>query len=237
MKRHRRLARGMLISVLLLALIGLMIFLVPSILEKLKAPSQPVAVLDLTESPSPTPSPAPAVIEPTPIPTPTPTPEPVFAEAVWMAVGDVMMHMPQLPGAYDKEADRYNFDPFFAEVKPLFEQGDWVIANLEAPIAGKDFGYSGYPMFNAPVEIAEALKTAGFTAITSANNHSLDKGEKGLLRTLDHLKALGFEVTGTAASQEESEKLLLIEENGIVMGLAAYTYGTNGIPILLANPI
>jgi poly-gamma-glutamate capsule biosynthesis protein CapA/YwtB (metallophosphatase superfamily) len=195
---------------------------------------------DATATPAPTSSPAPS---PTPSPSPSPTeppatepPEPEYAEAVWIGVGDIMMHKPQLPGSYDQKTARYNFDPFFAEVKPILEQGDWVIANLETPIAGKEFGYTGYPTFNAPVELAEALKHAGFNLITNANNHSLDKGEQGVLRTLEHLRELELPSVGTADSQEAADALLLTEKNGITMGLLAYTYGTNGIPIPAGKP-
>lgn len=172
-----------------------------------------------------------------PPPTPEPTPpEPVFKDAVWIGVGDVMSHTPQLPGAYDAEHDTYDFTPFFEEVKPILAQGDWVMANMETPVAGKDFGYSGYPTFNAPIELAEALKGAGFNLLSTANNHSLDKGEKGLLRTLEHLKELGFTTVGTAASQEEADTPVITEQNGIRMGLLSYTYGTNGIPIPEGKP-
>ncbi|CAM3974827.1 CapA family protein [Paenibacillus alkaliterrae] len=228
-KRHRKWQT----TLLVLSLIGLwIIFLLPSNLVRAPAPNEAVPAIPAgNQAIAAPPSPSPIVIESSEDP-----PEPDYTDAVWMAVGDIMMHMPLLPGAYDKTTDRYNFDPFFTEVKPLFAQGDWVIANLETPIAGEEFGYSGYPLFNAPVELAEALKAAGFNMITNANNHSLDKGEKGLLRTLANLKALDLPIVGTAASQEEADRLLLSEKNGIVMGLAAYTYGTNGIPIPEGKP-
>jgi len=147
-----------------------------------------------------------------------------------------MSHSPQLPGAYDAALGVYDFNPFFAEVKDILGQGDWIMANLETPIAGADFGYSGYPAFNAPYELAEALKNAGFNLLSTANNHSLDKGERGLLRTLEHLKELDLQAIGTAASQEEADSLIISEKNGIRMGLLAYTYGTNGIPIPQGKP-
>ncbi|MDQ0058102.1 CapA family protein [Paenibacillus harenae] len=189
---------------------------------------------DVTEQPGQ----SPAVIhdrtpEPAEQPTPAPTepPQPVFSEAVWMAVGDIMMHSPQLPGSYDQATKKYNFNPFFTEVKPILAEGDWVIANLETPVAGAKYGYSGYPNFNAPSELVEALQGAGFNLLTTANNHSLDKGEGGVLGTLETLKGYGMEHTGTASSQQEADQLLIAERNGIKMGLIAYTYGTNGIPI------
>ncbi|MDQ6418157.1 CapA family protein [Paenibacillus sp. LHD-117] len=184
---------------------------------------------------SASPSAAPATETPSPTPDPTPAP-PVFAEAVWMGVGDIMSHSPQLPGAYDAATGKYDFNPFFANVKPILEQGDWVMANLETPVAGESFGYSGYPTFNAPTELAEALRNAGFNLLSTANNHSLDKGEKGVLRTLEHLKALGLQAVGTASSQADADALIISEKNGIRMGLLAYTYGTNGIPIPEGKP-
>ncbi|MFD0586988.1 CapA family protein [Paenibacillus sp. GCM10027627] len=176
-----------------------------------------------------------AIASATPTPEPTPA-EPVYTEAVWIGVGDIMSHSPQLPGAYDAQTKTYNFKPYFEHVKPVLSGGDWIMANLETPIAGPDFGYTGYPTFNAPIELAEALKDAGFNLLSTANNHSLDKREQGLLKTLDHLKGLGLQAVGTAASQEEAAKPVIVEKNGIKMGFLAYTYGTNGIPIPEGKP-
>ncbi|MGO4544887.1 CapA family protein [Paenibacillus sp. 2TAB23] len=230
-KRHRKFQA----LLLLLSLIGLLIiFFFPAFRDSVPSPSvqNPVASTEPTHSEV-----AQATITPSPTPPPpTEEPKPVYADAVWMAVGDVMMHTPQLPGSFDKKTNRYNFNPFFAEVKPILEKGDWVIANLETPMAGADFGYSGYPLFNAPKELGEALKAAGFNLITNANNHSLDQGETGILRTIDNLKALELPFKGTASSQEEADRFILSEKNGIVMGLLAYTYGTNGIPIPEGKP-
>jgi len=158
------------------------------------------------------------------------------SQAVWMAVGDVMMHMPQLPSAYNEKTKSYNFNPFFSKVKPLLAQGDWTLANLETPIGGKALGYSGFPRFNSPVELAAALKYAGFNVVTNANNHSLDRGAKGIELTLKHLLEQGFTVKGTARSKAEAEHLTIVEQKGIRMGLLAYTYGTNGIPLPKDQP-
>ncbi|WP_168119085.1 CapA family protein [Paenibacillus sp. HB172176] len=173
---------------------------------------------------------------PTSSATPSPTvetepPQPKFADAVWMAVGDIMSHSPELPAAYDPESKSYHFDPFFEDIAPLFEDADWQMANMETPIAGQSFGYSGYPTFNAPIELAEAVKRAGFNILSTANNHTMDKGAQGALNTLDNLRGLGFLTVGTHQSAEDRDKLVLSEKNGIKMGLLAYTYGTNGIPI------
>ncbi|WP_152393861.1 CapA family protein [Paenibacillus guangzhouensis] len=157
-------------------------------------------------------------------------------EAKLVAVGDVMMHMPQMPAYYDKATGKYNFNPYFTQVKPILEQGDFVWANLETPIAGADLRYSGFPMFNAPPELASALKYAGFNIVTTANNHAMDRKEIGIIRTLKRLKEQGFVTKGTAASEEESKQLTIMTKNDIKMGILAYTYGTNGITLPKDKP-
>lgn len=158
-------------------------------------------------------------------------PEPYTVEAKLIAVGDIMMHSPQIPGAYDAETKTYSFDHYFTEVKALM-QGDWVVANLETPMAGEENGgYTGYPMFNAPASLADALKAAGVNIVSTANNHSLDRREQGVLKTLEHAWASGLLTVGTHASAEDAEQVLVVEKNEIRMAFLAYTYGTNGIPI------
>ncbi|WP_219837684.1 CapA family protein [Paenibacillus sp. R14(2021)] len=158
------------------------------------------------------------------------------ADAEWVAVGDIMMHTPQLPGAFDEAAQRYDFKPWFTDVKPILEQGDWTLGNLETPIAGKALGLSGFPRFNAPAELGDALKYAGFTTVTNANNHAMDRGAKGIAMTLEKLQKLGFDTKGTARSKAEADKLTIVKKHGIAMGLLAYTYGTNGIPLPKNQP-
>ncbi|HEY0829435.1 MAG TPA: CapA family protein, partial [Bacilli bacterium] len=165
-------------------------------------------------------------------PSPSPTAEPSYTrQATLVAVGDVMMHSPQITAGYDKATQTYNYDSFFSEVKAILSTGDWAVANLETPLAGKEAGYSGYPQFNAPAELADAMKNAGFNIITTANNHSLDRREHGVINTLEHLHARGLTTVGTAISQTDANKITIVTKNEISMAILAYTYGTNGIPI------
>lgn len=162
--------------------------------------------------------------------------QPRTTEAVWVAAGDVMLHMPQYPGAYDKASKRYVFDPFFEQVAPILSSGDWSIVNLEVPLGGKELEYTGYPMFNAPPEMAEALKNSGVTIVGTANNHSLDRKETGVVRTLEALETQGLVFKGTARSQAEADQAVIVEKNEIKMGFLAYTYGTNGVRIPADKP-
>lgn len=170
-------------------------------------------------------------LEPTPTPAATDKANEPPAYATLLAVGDIMVHMPQLPAYYDPSTDQYDFSPWFARTAPILQKGDWVIGNLETPLAGADLKYTGYPRFNAPAELADALHGAGFDLVSTANNHSLDRGFAGVQQTLDHVRKAGLIPVGTAASPEEAEQLTIVERNGIRMGFLAYTYGTNGIPM------
>jgi poly-gamma-glutamate synthesis protein (capsule biosynthesis protein) len=160
-----------------------------------------------------------------------PKPKRYTQEAELMAVGDIMMHGSQIKSGYNPQTKTYNYDRFFTAVQPILSQGDWVIGNLETTLAGAAAKYTGYPLFNAPDPLADAIKNAGFNILTTANNHSLDRGEAGLLKTLENIRSRGLEPVGTDASLAEADDILVVEKNDISMAILAYTYGTNGIPI------
>ncbi|MEG4577281.1 CapA family protein [Microcoleus sp. N3A4] len=168
-----------------------------------------------------------------PIAAPVPAkPKSEIEEAKLIAVGDIMMHSTQTRSGYDAKKQTYNFDSFFAPVKSILSTGDWVIGNLETPLAGEDAGgYTGYPLFNAPAQLADAAKKAGFNILTTANNHALDRGEKGVIRTIANLRDRQIASTGTARSAAEASRILISTKNNISLAILAYTYGTNGIPI------
>ncbi|MEL7036292.1 MAG: CapA family protein [Cyanobacteria bacterium J06592_8] len=174
-----------------------------------------------------------AVLEETAQTTPVepPEPQPYTREAKLVAVGDIMMHGTQIKSGYNSSTKTYNYDEFFTEIKDIISQGDWSIGNLETTLAGPETGYTGYPLFNAPDTLADAIKNAGFNVLTTANNHSLDRREAGLLKTLENVRSRSLEPVGTDASAEEAEEILVLEAEEISMAILAYTYGTNGIPI------
>lgn len=146
------------------------------------------------------------------------------------AVGDLMCHSTQYNYARI-DSDSFDFSPVYREIKNYFSQFDFVIGNLETVIAGKEKGFSGYPFFNSPDEYVAALKDAGFNLLITANNHSLDKGESGLLRTIEQIKKNELHYSGTFVSQEDRDSLRIYDVNGITIGILSYSYGTNGLPI------
>ncbi|MCG8474538.1 MAG: CapA family protein [Cytophagales bacterium] len=144
-------------------------------------------------------------------------------------IGDVMGHDSQIAAAYDSSAKRYNFDPVFEPVAPLIQSYDWAIANLEVTLAGKP--YKGYPQFSSPDALAKSLKKAGIDVLATANNHSCDRGKRGVQRTIRQLDSLQLLHTGTFLNQahRDTTNLVLLDRNSIRLGMLNYTYGTNGI--------
>lgn len=153
-------------------------------------------------------------------------------KTVTMAVvGDIMVHDYQYNEAYDAATDTYDFMHNFQDMKPYFADKDLVIGNLELTFGGTDRPYSSYPAFNTPDSFLDAVKDAGFHVLTTANNHSMDTGKAGVIRTLDKLDAYDIEHMGTYRSAEERDTILYKEVNGIRFAFLSYTYSTNGIPI------
>ncbi len=156
--------------------------------------------------------------------------KPLSSEITLLAVGDCLMHNTQIWSGQQADGT-YNFDFFFSEVQDLIEQGDYSSVSFEAPLAGPESGYTGYPLFNSPDAIASTFKKTGFDLVVTANNHAFDRGYRGAMRTLEVLKDTGLDTLGTYGSQEESNTFLIKDIKGIKVGYLAYSYGTNGIPI------
>ena len=151
--------------------------------------------------------------------------------ATIVAMGDTLCHSQNFKDAYDEETGIYDFSPMFKYVTKYYEGATVSVGNLEATLAGPERGYSGYPTFNTPEHLAIDLKELGLDIMTTANNHTLDIGYTGLESTLNYLDEAGLEHTGSARSQEEQNKILFKDLNGIKTAFLAFTYGTNGIPV------
>jgi len=152
------------------------------------------------------------------------------------AVGDVMVHKPQIPAQYDPGTEFYNFDNNFEYVTKYIEESDLVLCNLETTFAGGN--YTGYPVFNAPESLAQALKKAGFDVALTANNHIMDKGISGMKRTLEIAREAGLETAGTHLDGEKD--FTILEVKNVKIGIVAYLYETpiiDSIPTINGNEV
>ncbi len=167
---------------------------------------------------------------------PTPVLETVVADppvqrATLLFAGDLMVHTPQLTAARTSEG--YNFSPSFTSLKPLIEEVDLAVVNLETTLAAKG-AYTGYPLFRSPAAMADAMREAGFDVALLANNHCMDYGARGARETIEALDRVGLKHTGVflSARERNARPHLYLQINGISIALLNYTYGTNGMPVV-----
>lgn len=155
--------------------------------------------------------------------------EPVKKKVTIGAVGDILIH----DRVYNpvKTAEGFDFNPLLSAVKPLLSAPDLVLANQETILGGEALGLSGYPRFNSPQEVGDALKAAGIDVVSTANNHALDRGAEGVAASIRYLDQIGLDHVGTYASPEDEKQIKTIDRNGIRIAFLSYTFGTNGIPV------
>lgn len=153
-----------------------------------------------------------------------------------IAAGDNLIHIEIIKDA--KKETGYDFKPCYSEIKPYIKNADIAFINQETLIAGETYGFSGYPLFNGPKEIGEALVDAGFDVVNHATNHAMDKGERAVFEVIDfwekqpQILMLGLH----RDAQSRSETKSVIQKNNIRIGWLAYTYGANGIPLPKDKP-
>ena len=144
--------------------------------------------------------------------------------------GDLMQHQSQLNAAQAGDG-LYSYSPCYNHIREEVGRADIAIANLETTIGSRRFG--GYPSFCAPDSFLYAAKGAGFDVLLFANNHCLDRGKQGALRTMQMMDSLGVVHCGVYrdSTDRKSRYPLIIEKKGARIALLNYTYGTNGIPV------
>lgn len=145
-----------------------------------------------------------------------------------MAHGDLLYHIPIYRTAL-KEDGTYDFHENFDYVKPWFKKADLVIGDFEGTIS-KDHYLAGYPLFNAPGEVMDAIKDAGYQVLDLAHNHILDSQLEGVISTADAIEKAGITPIGVYTHEARDKAPLVIKEvNGIKVAFLAYSYGFNGI--------
>lgn len=151
-----------------------------------------------------------------------------YDEAEIVFVGDAMQHQSQIDAGRTGKSS-YDFSTCFDDVVEYIGRADFAVVNLETPIGPPP--HTGYPSFNAPSEFVDALKDAGFDLFLTANNHTLDRGARGLRSTIRELDARGLAHLGTYGNDSSRHDALpmIFDINGIKVGFLNYTYGTNGV--------
>lgn len=145
-----------------------------------------------------------------------------------VAVGDNLIHNSVIKSGKINDST-YNFNRLFEVMKNDFQEADIAIINQETILGGNIKPYSGYPNFNSPFEIGDAIVEAGFDVVLHASNHTLDIGPQGVINCIDYWKKhKDITYLGINENQEERDNIRIIEKNGIKFALLNYTYGLNG---------
>ena len=145
--------------------------------------------------------------------------------------GDMLLHERVIESG-EMPDGTLSYDHLFTNLKDEISSRDIALVNQEVILGGKELGISGYPCFNGPYEIGDALVNAGFDVVLHATNHALDKGKAGVINCLNYWETNHpqIEVLGIK-NEEDKPNLVVIEKEGIKIAFLNYTYGTNGIPL------
>lgn len=193
----------------------------------------PVAVPAETLAPIPTPEPT-----PTPIPTPTPFPE---YDINLMMVGDNLMHM-GIVKTGEQEDGSYNYDFLFEGISEFLDEAEIKMINQETILGGNDFGFSGYPYFNSPTEVGEAIAKAGFNVVLHSSNHTADKKLQGILNCVEFWEQYpdvlavgiygeiqdGFAEDGMEVKEAVMKNEELSEKNSVVISVTKVEASADG---------
>ena len=149
-----------------------------------------------------------------------------------LMVGDILLH-DNVQESGKLSDGTYNYDHLFANVAEDIKAADIAIANQEVILGGSEIGLYGYPNFNGPYEVGDALAKAGFNVILHATNHTLDRGKTALMNCMNFWKENHKKVAvlGVFESQEAYDNdIYIYEQEGVKIAILNYTYGTNGMP-------
>ena len=152
------------------------------------------------------------------------------AQLVVEASGDLLIHSPVFKRALALGGGRrYDFAPLFAAIRPYIRGADLALCHVETPMTPA--APSGYPVFNTPPGLATGIRQTGWDACSTASNHTLDQGQRGVDDTIRALNRAGVLHTGSFSSAAAQRKPLIMTVKGIRIAFLAYTGLTNGIPL------
>lgn len=142
-----------------------------------------------------------------------------------MAVGDNLIHMGVVYTGRQEDGS-FDFSFLFEGISDFLERADVKIINQETIMAGNQLGFSGYPHFNSPTEVGDAIAAAGFNVVLQATNHSADQGLDGMD------SCVGFwrthpEVLLAGLHEPDSYSAPILTIGDVTFAILNYTYGPN----------
>lgn len=189
------------LSILLLVAVAGLIFFGVSRTQEIK----PAAIIALNPSPS---------SRDIPVQKPIETQEKPVA---LIAVGDVM-----LSRLVAKKMQANGADYPFRSVRDYLKSADMVFGNLEMPIIGGREIKNYEMVFRGNPGVETALRDAGFSVVSLANNHVPDFGEEGVKDTVAALRNVEIRLVGAGANETEAYAPAFLTRKGIIFAFLAY---------------
>lgn len=151
--------------------------------------------------------------------------EPKQTEIQLMMVGDNLLHM-GIVRTGKQEDGSYNYDFLFEGISDFLAEAEIKMINQETIFGGNALGFSGFPAFNSPTEVGDAIVNAGFNVVLHASNHAADKKIGGLLHCVEFWKQYP-EVTMVGIHEKGASPMQILTIEGIDFAILNYTYGPN----------
>ena len=147
-----------------------------------------------------------------------------------VAVGDNLIHHPIIEASL--KDGLYDFHYIFDPIREYILPADIAFINQETILGNEELGFSGWPQFSSPPEVGAAVVAAGFDVINFANNHALDRGEAGVISSIEYLDNYDdvYYLGIHRSAEERMDRRVILSRNGITVGFLGYSFGTNGIP-------
>lgn len=124
-----------------------------------------------------------------------------------MMLGDNLLHPSVMKTGYKEDGSR-NYDHLFESIKEYLDFADIKMINQRTVFGGNDRGFTGFPYFNSPIEVGDAIVNAGFNVVLHASNHTADQGIQGLLHCVEYWKAYpDVLVTGMFGEEKKRTKI------------------------------
>lgn len=168
--------------------------------------------------------------------------EPVITEKTvsFTALGDNLIHSSIYKQAARRGAESgkdYDFEYAYAGVADLLDTADITVLNQETLICNDMLEPSSYPTFNSPKALGDHMAELGVDVFTIANNHTLDKGTKGLTYCLAYYDENKLMRVGAYRDCADRENIRVMEKNGVKVSFLAYTESLNGLSLPADSPL
>ncbi len=147
-----------------------------------------------------------------------------------MAVGDNLLHMGIVNAGKQSDGNR-NYDFLFDGISAFLDKADIKIINQETIFGGNELGFHGYPKFNSPTEVGDAIAGAEFNVVLQATNHTADQGMRGIENCINfwktHPEVLVTGIHDPLTEETYKNRIPLLKIGDYTFAILNYTYGAN----------